>query len=501
MLVREGPPLSKPRKMYRFTGMGTHIRYGVHDHSLGNVRRGLVERVYMVEKDGNLVYTPLPTPKVFNQLSRFQLLLNTHLTKTTRMTYKQFLAFYSGRKLERYTKAVESLEVLPVREKDAWLSTFVKAEKLNLSAKPDPAPRVIQPRDPRYNVEVGRYLRHAEEYLFHAIDKVYGGRTIFKGISADTAGIEFKSMWDSFKDPVAIGMDASRFDQHVSADCLKFEHKMWLSMFPQTQRKQLHRLLSWQISNKGLARCPDGEIKYRVEGCRMSGDMNTSSGNCYIMCATVHNWCHEVKHMRHFRLANNGDDCVVVMERCDEPKFRDGLVDYYTSLGFTMKVEPTVDELEQIEFCQTHPILVGDAYRMVRNLHHSMSKDLHSLHDLQSDKAAREWIGAVGCGGRVLNDGVPVLSHFYQQFPSNGSSRTKSDMSAKLEEEWQYKFSRTGKFQGLAPTPQSRYSFWRAFGVLPDEQIALEIGFRPLSLDRVEEAADEQTSLLQFSKA
>jgi len=78
--------------------------------------------------------------------------------------------------------------VLPVKEKDAWLSTFVKAEKLNISAKPDPAPRVIQPRDPRYNVELGRYLRHSEEYLFKAIDKVFGGRTIFKGISADTAG-------------------------------------------------------------------------------------------------------------------------------------------------------------------------------------------------------------------------------------------------------------------------------------------------------------------------
>jgi len=115
----------------------------------------------MVEVKGELRPTPKPTPGAFGQMSRFNSKLSSFLPKTTRLTPKEFLGFYSGRKLERYQKAVESLEMHPVREKDAWLSTFVKAEKLNITAKPDPAPRVILPRDPRYNVEVGRYLRHS----------------------------------------------------------------------------------------------------------------------------------------------------------------------------------------------------------------------------------------------------------------------------------------------------------------------------------------------------
>jgi hypothetical protein len=454
----------------------------------------------MVERSGKLESTPKPTPGAFSQLSRFRRALTPHLAKTTRMTTEQFLGFYSGRKLERYQRAAESLALFPIREKDAWLSTFVKAEKLNITAKPDPAPRVIQPRDPRYNVELGRYLRHAEELLFKAIDKTFGGRTIFKGISSDTAGREMAAMWQSFSKPIGIGMDASRFDQHISKEALEFEHSMWVSMFPESQRKHLKRLLSWQINNRGLARCPDGEIRYRVQGCRMSGDMNTSSGNCYIMCASVYSWC--VKQgLKKFRLANNGDDCMVIIEADDELKFREGLIDYYRMLGFTMKVEETVHDLEKVEFCQTRPILVGDNYRMVRNLHASMSKDLHSLNDLASDVARSQWVDAVGKGGRVMNDGVPVLKSFFKQFPTGIKAHGNSDLAEALREQWKYKFSRECKFEDLEPTPESRYSFWLAFGITPDEQIALEQGFQPLKMAEILEQPEEDVTLLKFSGA
>jgi hypothetical protein len=456
----------------------------------------------MVEKQGNLHATPKPTPGAFNQLSRFYHALSPFLAKTTRLTPKEFLGFYTGRKLERYERAVESLGTYPIREKDAWLTTFVKAEKLNISAKPDPAPRVIQPRDPRYNVELGRYLRHSEEYLFKAIDKLFGGRTIFKGINVDQAGVEMKSIWDSFSDPVGIGMDASRFDQHISKDALEFEHKMWISMFPESERVHLRKLLGWQINNRGIARCPDGEIKYKVEGCRMSGDMNTSSGNCYIMCATVYNYCKFVRGINKFRLANNGDDCMVFLERKDAAKFRAGLIEYYTTLGFTMKVEPTVDVLERVEFCQTRPICINGQYRMVRNLHQSLSKDLHSLNDLASDKARDAWLDAVGKGGRILNDGVPVMGKFFKCIPdTNTKLSSRSNLYTAINDEKCYKFNRTATFLDLAPDAYSRYSFWLAFGLTPDEQIALESEFRPLKVDHILTDIEEDVSPLLWSGA
>jgi len=457
-----------------------------------------VERVFKVEVNGELIPTPKPTPGVFERQVRFRDALIATLPKITRLTPQEFLGFYKGQKLKRYTEAVESLAVLSIKESDSWLSTFVKAEKINLTAKCDPAPRVIQPRKPRYNVEVGRYLRHAEEILFRGINRLFGGRTIFKGINADQAGEDMSELWNSFKDPVGIGMDASRFDQHVSIDALKYEHSMWLALFPRSERKELARLLSWQLKNRGLARCPDGSIKYRVEGCRMSGDMNTSSGNCFLMCSTVWNWCKN-QGIQKFRLANNGDDCMLVVERRDLVRATHGLKEYYTSLGFTMKVEKPVFVLEHVEFCQTRPILVNGKYRMVRNLHQSLSKDLHSLNDLSNQVNLETWVSAVGSGGRVVNDGVPVMAKFFEQYPLYKGS--KSGVSRSVHDSWLYKFHRSGNYQGLDPTDEARFSFWLAFGLTPDEQLALEAGFSCLNLDHICGPIQEERSLLHFSRA
>jgi len=192
---------------------------------------------------------------------------------------------------------------------------------------------------------------------------------------------------------------------------------------------------------------------------------------------------------------------MVVIERRDEKKFRVGLVEYYRELGFTMKVEPTVDVLERLEFCQTRPVLVDGAYRMVRNLHQSLSKDLHSLNDLAHVQSREAWIDAVGKGGRVMNDGVPVLKAFFKCFPTGAGAHDNSDLAEHLREAYKYKFSREGKFHDLDPTPESRYSFWLAFGLLPDEQTALEKGFSPLIMGEIGEDIEEVVTLLRWSGA
>jgi hypothetical protein len=65
------------------------------------------------------------------------------------------------------------------------MKSFTKAEKINFTSKPDPAPRIIQPRDPRYNVEVGRRIAHIEKPLFKALAKMCGHEVVFKGMTAD----------------------------------------------------------------------------------------------------------------------------------------------------------------------------------------------------------------------------------------------------------------------------------------------------------------------------
>jgi hypothetical protein len=74
-----------------------------------------------------------------------------------------------------------------------------------------------------------------------------------------------------------VGLDASRFDQHVSHAALKWEHSVYNSWF---KDKEFARAISMQLINEGTGYTDEGKIKVEVEGCRMSGDMNTSAGNC-----------------------------------------------------------------------------------------------------------------------------------------------------------------------------------------------------------------------------
>lgn len=487
MVVTEGTRDAKSRKIYQLATNAVVGPVGVHNHSLGNVRRGLIERVFNVERDGVLVPTIKPSPLVVeNTLRHFRSLFLKSFGSCYPITPQEFLGFYKGTKRQMYERAVKELDVCAYEARDAWLTTFVKAEKICLWLKPDPAPRVIQPRSPRYNVELGCYLRHIEHRCFETIHKVftkdfpcpYKGATVFKGLTSDEGGEIISKIWGEFDKPVAVGMDASRFDQHVSKDMLEWEHSIYLSLYSNKDtRTPLRRLLRDQVNNRGLARCPDGTVKYEVEGCRMSGDMNTSLGNCIIMCATVHELMRS-KGITKFRLINNGDDCVLFVEKRDLQRTMHGLPEYYNSLGFTMAVESPVYELEQVEFCQTNPIKVDGSYRLIRTLN-SLTKDSYSLKQMEHRSTARDWMSAVGLGGLALNSGVPVLQSFYQQFPTNGVTDVLSSQGVGL---FDYKFNTHRESKSTPVSEETRFSYYIATGLTADEQVALENSFTPLDL-------------------
>jgi hypothetical protein len=439
-----------------------------HDNNLTNLLRGLVERLYLVSTADGLAPPPRPLGNTFSErLSGFTAQIARYLPEAARVDYDVFVGYYSGRQKAVYQKAVDSLMHTPVQHSDAAVKTFVKAEKTDFSNKPDPAPRIIQPRDPRYNVEVGRFLRPVEKLVYRAIAKVWGGPTVLKANAADQAAA-LRGMWETFADPVAVGLDASRFDQHVSTAALRWEHGVYLRMFRGEERAKLERLLGWQLNTVGKAYLPTGRVTYRTEGARMSGDINTSLGNCLIMCAMVWAWCSAAGVKA--RLANNGDDCVVVMERRDLARFMDGLDVWFTEMGFTMAVETPVDTFEAITFCQTSPIWTPEGWVMVRTPDRGVMKDLTSL--LNLDTALAAYLGAVGKGGLAATGGIPVYQELYRSMAAAGSNSAIERHAATLGG---LRFLAAGmKRQYSAIHPQTRVSFALAFGILPDEQLVLE---------------------------
>jgi len=449
---------------------GAYIDFSVHDSCHDNLERALLERVYFVQRNGVFTRPPLPKPNLIRKsLSEFSKLMRKKLPSLTPWSMEQFVDSYSGHKRVIYAKAAESLTVTGVTRKDSYISAFVKAEKVNFTSKPDPAPRVIQPRSPRYNVAVGMYIRPIEHIIYCKIASIFGAPTVAKGYNADRMGALFAAKWKKYSKPVAVGLDASRFDQHISVDALKWEHSIYLAAYQNDP--ELRKLLGWQLSNTGFGRTSDGTIKYTTEGCRMSGDMNTALGNCLIMCALV--WAYFKSIGVAVDLVNNGDDCVVIFESGFLSRL-ESLPTWFENHGFTMKVEPPVYRLEEIEFCQMHPIQFEPTrWTMMRDPRVCVSKDLLSVKNVSTEGAWKFYMQAISDCGQACAGDLPIVGAMYQMMDVGG----KKKVGKGPETGFEYLAMNMTRTFG-EPTPLSRYSVYLAFGIRPDRQVALEQWYR-----------------------
>lgn len=480
---RAGIP--RTRTYATVVGIRAQYRLGVHNNSLVNVLRGLTERVYTVERGGELVAPPTPEAQVFDELRSFGEKLVRTVGRANPWSYDEFVSSCRGSKRKLYEQAVASLQQTPLSRKDAQLRSFVKAENLDLEAKADPAPRMIQPRSPRYNAWVGRYIKAAEHRIYAAIDDIWGSETVMSGYNALDVARLLRKKWDRWHDTVAVGLDASRFDQHVSVEALKWEHGVYNGIYKDAQ---LARKLKWQLHNCGIALTDEGKVTYHVEGKRMSGDMNTSLGNKMIMCALVHEYCRQKGLTT--ELANNGDDCVVFMRKRSLNRFSAGLTEWFTRFGFTMKVEAPVDIFEQIEFCQQKPVNTGDRWLMTRSPHKGLAKDVTMI-GVNPRDAVRDyhaWASGVGVAGLAAYGGMPVVQEVYKWMAGLGSK-------PKVVNEYSGLGAASKGMHGeyREPTPQCRASYYLAWGVTPLAQVLAEQQIRsattsltgPLSIDLV----------------
>jgi len=466
---------NKTREFTVLTGFGPNHNLGVYNNSVDTIERAFAERYFLCNDGG--VFRPAfevgPSKFRTPELSEFRDRVLSWMPNLPVLTSQQVVDTYRGSKKLVYQNALLSLEQDELTVRDSHLSAFVKFEKQDVAK----APRVINPRSSRYNLRLGKYLKHAEHKFFASINKAFGAHTpatVIKGLNADDSANVLYQKWCRFKDPIAIGLDASKFDMHVSVAALKYEHSFYTTLFPRS--KELRQLLRWQLRNRGVARAVDGSVEFSMEGTRCSGDLNTSLGNCIIMCALV--WEYAKVRGVEVELANNGDDCVVFMDRGDEKVFTRDLDRWFRGKGFAMTVEPTVDEFEYVEFCQTKPVQLSSGWRMVRNLSACLQKDPMCMLSVPNNKVYRKWMDAVGTCGGMLSVGVPVHSDFYQVFKKAGVACT----TGMLEQVYKNR-SQLFLAKGLSDatiTPESRVSYYYAFGVLPDTQLEMERFFSDL---------------------
>jgi len=310
--------------------------------------------------------------------------------------------------------------------------------------------------------------------MYKAINHAFGKAsdfTVIKGLDCYESARVIRSKWELFSNPVAVGLDATKWDAHVSRAALEYEHEFYNDVF---YSRLLLKLLTWQLLNRGRAYCDDGTVDIIMEGTRCSGDINTSMGNCILACALVWVFCDRIGIKA--ELCNNGDDCVIIMEESDLAKFLSGVHNFYNRCGFRIEVEKPVYTFEQIDFCQTRPVFDGQRWRMMRNPLACFKKDGMCLVPLSNSKTFRKWMGAIGECGLAAASGLPVLQSWYNMFLRNGRNSSKKFRNHLFAHTiYGTNFAKgLGKAKVTEITEDARVSFFNATGITPDLQVAYE---------------------------
>jgi len=376
----------------------------------------------------------------------------------------QVLATRTGALLRRYQEAFLSLETRPVDGDDMKVKMFVKVEKSD-NDQFDKAPRAIQYRNTRYTAELARYLMPIDKIVFRRSPT----SPFVKGLNSFERAKRMRAL-DRWSDTVYLSIDHSKFDAHVSAHWLRAEHQFYLTLCPDPA---LAKLLAAQLVNQ--ARTQNG-IVYTSDGGRMSGEFNTSLGNNLINYAIIMTICEPLGTILvDFDFVQDGDDFVIACRESSIAKLG-SIPDRCLKLGMTTKVSNPVRHLEQVEFCQSQCLAVGDVgHRMVRKPFRAISRACVTVRKLAPSQL-RPYIAAVASCEASCNDGVPILAAFASYL-----RRHSGDCTELADRELDYRRRLESHRACLEVTERARASFAVAFDVGPAEQLEWENYFNSSS--------------------
>jgi len=459
----------KCRKVHFLTHTAPFANWRVHNNDIHTTARAILERVLLCNDDGQWKRPPVPHFGVIDtMLYGFKTALRKYSSAVEPMTRDVFVHSYVGRRRKRMANAAESLDMVDLNFRDVRISAFVKAEKLAIHNKPDPTPRIIQPRTSRFHVEYGRFIKPIEKVIYAAIDKVFGGRTVMKGLNAQEVGNVIYEKWSRFREPVAVSLDASRYDQHVSKALLLWIKSAISPFIPLYHRREFHRLFDWKLRTHGFARCPNGFVKYVVDYGLCSGDMDTSLIGILGDTSMLYTYLHQLDIDA--EVVNMGDDAVVILERRDLARFMALIEPWFRMMGFKIKAEEPVYRIEHIQFCQCRPVYTPSGYIMVRNFPNAWSKDTTTLLGVNSEKLFYRWLTSIGLCNLRWMGGIPVYDTLYRSMLFDVQALDHPSFEDNSERYWARGMDRSREIIH----PDTRVSFYYAFGVTPDEQTSYE---------------------------
>lgn len=375
------------------------------------------------------------------------------LSNNGRESAQHYIENYSGDKRKLLQEARISLEGKAICPADAAVRMFLKDDKYGATDYKEP--RCIQYRSKRFHLYVGRFLHPIEKQVMEATEG--GVRFCAKSRNSLERASDLLEMWESYADPVAVLLDHSKFDAHITTEHLKVEHEFYHQVNPDPRLK---KVLKWQIRNKGYTK---NGTSYTVEGTRMSGDVNTGLGNSVLNYGMLRAWLMVCGVRGHIYV--DGDDSVVVMSASDEHKLK---YEFWVQMGMETKHDMAY-EFEHVEFCQCRPVYIAEqrCWRMVRNPVRLVTRAPWTTKKY-NDKGYDRLTRTIGWCELAANGGVPVLQAYASWLMGQGSGRImKHEVRAHLRD-------RVEHVSLSKPGTATRLSFFNAWGISPQQQIRIE---------------------------
>jgi len=152
----------------------------------------------------------------------------------------------------------------------------------------------------------------------------------------------------------------------------------------------------------------------------MSGDPNTALGNCILMFLLITACLEDF----HYRIYDDGDDCLLFFEECDLVKIKEALLSFFTRCGHELKFEREASTFADIRFCQCAPIFYGDVPYMIKDPLKTLSTLLMCKRD-PTTILGREYMTTVAIAILQGNRGVPMVESLCKKIISYGY---RSDM-------------------------------------------------------------------------
>lgn len=401
-------------------------------------------------------------PWALERLSGLLGLIPTQSVK--RWPLAKVASHYRCRKRRRYAQAYQN--ILMGRfdlDKASRVRGFIKRDKLPAGERK--VARLIQHRSFEFMLVHASFIKPIEKHLYSIVGLPFMGtrptRLIAKGLDSWKRGALLSAKWSQFVDPVALCIDCTTFDRHVSAGCLQAVGSFYRRFI---DHPLFERLCKEQIVNRVSL---PGVDSYTVVGTRMSGDMDTALGNCVIMLgmalAAMRGFCK-------FDFVCDGDDAVVFVERHQHLRARSRLLEWYTAFGHVLKVD-IVEEFQKLEFCKSYPLRIGGEWRMVRRpdkIFAGLASS--STHHLNGPTLSVLRLAA-DCE-LILNAGTPVIYPLVRRFRDKLGDGRVAKARALVALTNRMSLERAHKT--LEITEQARLDFSLATGIPPEQQRELE---------------------------